>query len=54
MIQISVVHIELIAVFCSCVCVWGVGGGVVFPYDALCGLFGWNCALHVCRISYLG
>ena len=36
--------------FCSCVCG---GGGSVFQYDALCGLFGWNCALHVYRISYL-
>ena len=35
--------------------VWGVGGGVfVFPYDALCGLCWWDCALRVHRISYLG
>ena len=26
----------------------------VFPYDALCGLFWWDCALRVYRISYLG
>ena len=25
---------------------WGRGRGLfVFPYGALCGLFGWNCAL---------
>ena len=29
-------------------------GDVVFPYGALCGLFGWNCALRVSRISHLG
>ena len=33
---------EFIAGFVR-VCVWEVGGGVfVFPYGALCGLFGWN------------
>ena len=32
---------------------WG-GGGVVVPYGALCGLFWWDCALRVYRISYLG
>ena len=26
----------------------------VFPYGALRGLFGWNCALRVYRLSYLG
>ena len=36
---------------CMCVCV---GGGVVFPYGALCGLFWWDCALRVYRISQLG
>ena len=34
-------------------CVWG-GRGVVFPYLSLCGLFWWDCALRVYRISYLG
>ena len=38
--------------FFLCQCVLG-GGGVVFPYLALCGLFWWDCALHVYRISYL-
>ena len=32
----------------------GGGGGGAFPYGAFCGLFGWNCALHLYRISYLG
>ena len=32
------------------VCVWG---GGVFPYDALCGLFWWDCALRVYTTSYL-
>ena len=33
------------------VCGWVV---FVFPYDALCGLFWWDCALGVYRISSLG
>ena len=34
-------HIHLNSV--RFVCVWG----GVFPYDALCGLFWWDCALRV-------
>ena len=46
-------HIHLNSLWC----VWGgwVGWVVfVFLYDALCGLFWWDCALLVYRISYLG
>ena len=35
-------------------CVWKGGGGGVFPYVALCGLFRSDCDLRVYRISYLG
>ena len=41
-------HIHLNSLWFVCV----LGGGV-FPYDALCGLFWWDCALRVYRI-YLG
>ena len=36
---------------CVCVCV---GGMFVFPYCALCGLFWWDYAVRVYKISYLG
>ena len=52
MIQINVIYIRINCGLCG-------GGRVgwvvfVFPYDVLCGLFCWDCALHVYRISYLG
>ena len=37
-----------------CVGVGGGGGAFVFPYATLCGLFWWDCALRMYRISYLG
>ena len=42
-----------------CVCVWLLLWCVsrhclFFPYNTLCRLFWWDCALHVYRISYLG
>ena len=44
-------HLNSLWVLCGLE--WGEGGGD-FPYLALCGLFGWDCALRVYRISYLG
>ena len=61
------VHLMMVFTFlkemsgCGCasdcgLCVWGGGGEglFVFPYGALCGLFWWDRALRVYRISYLG
>ena len=48
--QYSVIYILIHCGLCVCVCVCG----GVFPYDALYGLFWWDCALRVYRISYLG
>ena len=50
-IQISVIHIWIHCVCCCCCWVFFFWGG---PYGALCGLFWWDCALYVYRISYLG
>ena len=50
----SVLYIfEFVVDFC-CWGGWVVVVLFVFLYDTLCGLFGWNSALHVYRISYLG